>query len=311
MRKQNTLKANIEFSGIGLHSGQNSHVLIKPAPEDTGIVFVHRSAQTTQFIPYRADSITDTKNNISISNGKAVVKTVEHLVAGLSACRVDNCLIEISSSEVPIMDGSSREFVEKIRLIGTVPQSKYREEFRVINPVWVTDGDKYLVALPYDGFKLSYTISFPNSPIGTQTYQTDMDGEVFAREISGARTFGFIEDLDAYQKSGLVLGGSYDNVHAFSRKENRSLNAARYNDEPVRHKMLDLVGGLALLPYDLRAFVISYKSGHSLDVRFVRKVMDVLSGKGVASVRPEDYRALDTNYYYHVADLLDLEKTPS
>lgn len=309
MRKQNTLKANCDFSGIGLHSGQKCQIHLKPAPEDTGIVFVNKTGQTSQYVPYSPENVTDTVNNITVSNGKALVKTVEHLAAGLYALQIDNCLIETTSSEVPIMDGSTKDFVLELTRTGIMPQAKNREEFRVINPVWVTSGDKYLVALPYNGLKLSYTINFPNSPIGVQTYQTDIDADIFTRNIASARTFGFIEDLDYYQKNGLVLGVSYDNVHAFSKKENRSLNAARYDDEPVRHKILDLVGGLALLNFDLKAFVISYKSGHSLDVQFSKKIAGILSGRN--QLQTEYHRKIDPSYYYNVADLLELSKHPS
>lgn len=309
MRKQNTLKANVEFSGVGLHSGQKCLIHVKPAPEDTGIVFINKSGQTNQFIPYNVDNVTDTVNNITVSNGKSLVKTVEHLAASLYALHIDNCLIETSSSEIPIMDGSTKDFVAELLRIGTVAQDKDREEFRVINPIWVTSEDKYMVALPYNGLKLSYTINFPNSPIGVQSFQTEMNPEIFINNISNARTFGFIEDLDYYQKNGLVLGVSYENVHAFSKKENRPLNSPRYDNEPVRHKVLDLMGGLALLDFDIKAFVISYKSGHSLDVQFSKKIISILTGKN--QMQAEYHKKIDTNYYYNVADLLELSKNPS
>jgi UDP-3-O-acyl N-acetylglucosamine deacetylase len=309
MRKQNTLKANCEFTGIGLHSGNKCLINVKPAPEDTGIVFVNKSGQTNQFIPYNTENVTDTVNNITVSNGKSLVKTVEHLTAALYALQIDNCLIETSSNEIPIMDGSSKDFVAEFSRIGTVQQEKNREEFRVINPIWVTSGDKYMVALPYNGLKLSYTINFPNSPIGVQTYQTEINTDIFNHNLANARTFGFIEDLDYYQKNGLVLGVSYDNVHAFSKKENKCLNNSRYDDEPVRHKVLDLVGGLALLNFDLKAFVISYKSGHSLDVQFSRKIISILSGRN--QLQTDYHQKIDSNYYYNVADLLELSKNPS
>lgn len=285
---------------------------VKPAPEDTGIVFVNKSShsgQAAQFIPFSVDNVTDTVNNITVSNGKSIVKTVEHLTASLYALHIDNCLVETSSSEIPIMDGSTKDFVAELLRTGAVAQSKDREEFRVINPIWVTSEDKYMVALPYNGLKLSYTINFPNSPIGVQSYQTEMDQDIFVDHISSARTFGFIEDLDYYQKNGLVLGVSYDNVHAFSKKDNKPLNASRYDDEPVRHKILDLMGALAILNFDIKAFVISYKSGHSLDVQFARKITSILTGAN--RMQADYHKKIDTNYYYNVADLLELSKTPS
>ncbi len=308
MRKQNTLKSNIEFKGIGLHSGSDCAVVLKPAPEDTGIVFVSRSGQTKQFIPYNVENIIDTQNNISVSNGKSIVKTVEHLVAALYAFQIDNCLIECSSTEIPIMDGSTKEFIRQIIEYGLISQNKTRDEFRIINPIWVTLEDKFLVALPYDGLKFSYTISFPNSPIGTQTYQTELNPDIFVNTLSDARTFGFIEDLDSYQKSGLVLGVNFDNVQVFSKKENKALNYSRYEDEPVRHKVVDLIGSLALLNSDIKGFMISYKGGHTLDVLFARKVMNLISGRR----EPAEYHYnSENNYYYHAADMLDMDKIPS
>ncbi|OHD57045.1 MAG: UDP-3-O-[3-hydroxymyristoyl] N-acetylglucosamine deacetylase [Spirochaetes bacterium GWF1_51_8] len=309
MRIQNTLKNKITFRGKGLHSGSMGNLTLQPAPEDTGIVFVLKDGRQKQFIPYIPDNIIDTRNNITVSNGKALVRTVEHLVAALYGMRVDNCLIETEMNEIPIMDGSALEFIEGIQETGVVEQDKEREELRIVNPVWVTSEDKFIVALPYNGLKLSYTISFPNSPIGTQTFNLDFSTESFLNKIAGARTFGFIEDLDYYRKNGLVLGGDFDNVHVFSRKENRSLNSPRYDDEPVRHKVLDLVGGIAMLNFDIKAFIISYKGGHTLDTLFAQRVMSTISG--VQKVGNVYSYGSDTNYYYMLADILDLEKYPS
>ena len=309
MRKQNTIKSNVEFKGVGLHSGHLSHVIIKPAPEDTGIVFVKKSGQTNQFIPYSVDNVIDTQSNISISNGISTIKTVEHLAASLYALHVDNCLIECSSSEIPIMDGSTIDFANLITGAGIIPQEKYREEFRVFQPVWVTLEDKFLVALPYNGLKMSYTISFPGSPIGTQTYQTEINPEIFLNKLSAARTFGFIEDLESNQKNGLSLGVNFDNVHAFSKKENKALNSQRFEDEPVRHKTVDLLGGLALLNLEMKGFIISYKGGHTLDVLFAKKVIQLINGIGTSQSSFRYHP--DSNYYYSMADILELDKTPS
>ncbi len=309
MRKQKTLKRNIDYSGIGLHSGHSCNITVKPAPEDTGLVFLNKKSSSTQFIPFNVESIVDTQNNISISNGKAVVKTVEHLVSALYACHIDNCIIECGSSEIPILDGSARSFIEGIIDAGTVEQSGNREEFRVINPIWATLDDKFIVALPYNGFKVNYTISFPDSPIGTQTMNIDITRETFIKEISGARTFGFIEDLEEYRKSGLVMGVTLDNVQAYSKKDNRVLNSSRYNDEPVRHKILDLVGSLALLNFDIKGFIISYKGGHTLDVTFARKVMNIFSGTG--RIPLDRYYHDSPGYFYQAGNIADIIKIPS
>ncbi len=308
MRRELTLKKSVEFEGKGLHSGHTSRIILKPAPEGTGLVFISKSGAVNQFIPYSVESVVDTRNNISISNGRALVKTVEHLVSALYALHIDNCIIECFSNEIPILDGSANEFVRKIMEAGRVEQTRNREEFRIINPIWATLDDKYIVALPYNGLKCCYTISFPNSPIGTQTYTNVITSETFIENLASARTFGFLEDLENYQKNGLVLGVSIDNVNVYSRKENKAINSPRYNDEPVRHKMLDLIGSLALLNFDIKGFIIAYKGGHTLDVMFTRKVINIYNGiNQLYTERP--YR-VDASFYIHTGSS-DIEKMPS
>lgn len=309
MRKQHTLKDTIRFQGKGLHSGNIGHLVLKPAPEDTGLVFIYKKGREYQYMPYHVDNIIDTRNNIAVSNGQAVIHTVEHLTAALYGLQVDNCLIECDMTEIPIMDGSAGEFVQAIQETGIREQDAVREELRIINPVWVTLEDKFIVALPYQNLKLSYTISFPNSPIGTQAFSLEYDRDSFVDKLSHARTFGFIEDLDYYRKNGLVLGGGFDNVHVFSKKENRPLNDPRYSDEPVRHKILDLLGALAILNLDIKGFIISFKAGHTLDIMFTRRVVDMLAGM---QKEEHSYKyGQDPSYYYALADLLDMDRLPS
>jgi len=309
MRMQNTLKSDIRFYGKGLHSGEEGELILRPAPENTGIVFIYKKERERQFIPYKTKHVVDTKNNIAISNGQAVIHTVEHLVAALYGLHVDNCFVECNINEVPIMDGSAKIFTEAIIETGLLAQETPREELKIVNPVWMTLEDKFIVALPYDGMKLSYTISFPNSPIGTQSFNIEIGEGSFVTQLSSARTFGFIEDLDYYRKNGLVLGGGMENVHVFSRSENKALNQARYDDEPVRHKALDLLGALAILDLDIQGFIISFKGGHTIDMMFAERVMNMLSG--MQKVGNTYKYGRETSYYYSMADILDLDRFPS
>ena len=274
MRKQNTIAKKFEFEGVGLHSGLKSHVVVRPAPENTGIIFLYNDGKQKEFIPFSADYVTDTRNNISISNGRAVVKTVEHLTSALFSMKIDNCIVEINGKEMPILDGSARVFVEKIMEAEILEQSLEKPELVIINPVWVRHEDKFIVVLPYGGLKVNFTISFPNSTIGTQNFMFEYSKENYLKEIAEARTFGFIEDIDEYTRQGLILGANFENVHVFSKKENRCINGSRYNDEPVRHKVLDIFGALALLPFDLKGYIISYRGGHHIDVLFVKKILE-------------------------------------
>ncbi|MGC8764577.1 MAG: UDP-3-O-acyl-N-acetylglucosamine deacetylase [Brevinematia bacterium] len=275
MRKQNTIKGEAVFEGVGLHSGDKVKIILKPAPEDTGIVFVYNDTRNKEFIPFLPDFVIDTKNNISLSNGRVVIKTVEHLTSALSSLKIDNCIIEMNGKEIPILDGSARDFVTKINEVGIIPQSADKPEFIVISPVWVRLEDKFIVVLPYNGLKINYTISFPNSPIGMQNINFDFSTDNYIRHIANARTFGFIEDIDEYTRQGLILGANFENVHVFSKKENKCINQSRYDDEPVRHKVLDLLGALALLPFEVKGYIISYRGGHNIDVMFIKKIMEL------------------------------------
>jgi UDP-3-O-acyl N-acetylglucosamine deacetylase len=309
LRKQNTIRKSAAFEGIGLHSGMPCRLVYHPAPAGTGIVFSVKHADGTSVeVPYRAEFVTDVVNNITVTNNGAFVKTVEHVAAALYGLHIDNCRIEVEGPEVPIMDGSSCEFVRGLLESGIEAQDADRDEFLVVKPVWVTNEDKFLVALPFNGFKLSYTISFPDTPVGTQTYQLEVTPDSFRNELSSARTFGFIEDLENYRKNGLVLGGGMENVQVFSKKEGCSINKPRFDEEPVRHKLLDLVGGLAILPFDIRGMVISYKGGHKMDILFAKKMLaNIENGR---DVRPGYDPKRDLNYYYSVADLLQVNDLP-
>jgi|YelNatPaOPRAMG01_1025707.scaffolds.fasta_scaffold00664_12 UDP-3-O-[3-hydroxymyristoyl] N-acetylglucosamine deacetylase len=289
MRNQNTISKEISFEGSGLHSGKRSKITLKPAPENTGIVFLYNNAGLHEFIPYSPDYVTDTKNNITISNGRVIIKTVEHIASALYGLRIDNCIIEINSTETPIMDGSTKEFVRRIKECGIEKQLALKPEFVIVSPVWIKSEDKFIVILPHNGLKINYTISFPNSPIGTQNLTIEFSEKKYIDEISNARTFGFIEDLDEYYKNGLVLGANFENVHVFSKTENKVINGSRYNDEPVRHKILDLIGALALLPFDLKGYIVSYKGGHGIDVMFVKKILQLFAKKDKEQLKESFY----------------------
>ncbi|MCX7883346.1 MAG: UDP-3-O-acyl-N-acetylglucosamine deacetylase [Brevinematales bacterium] len=302
-RKQQTVKSSVRFEGIGLHTGEKSTIEVHPAPENTGLVFLTRYQGKERAIPYTVDYITDTRNNITVSDGVVSYKTVEHMMGALYGLGIDNAILEFSGPEMPIMDGSAAPFVEAFLKEGIVTQNAPKEVLRLMESLWVTKEDKFLVGVPFYALKINYTISFPNSPIGTQTFQLNMTEEDAFSSIAQARTFGFLEDIDYYQKHGLVLGGGFDNVHVYSRKENRSVNGARYDDEPVRHKVLDLLGALALLPYDIQGFLVSYKGGHALDVDFVRLLTHYAKKqRGAQPVFTEGYS-------YQVSSLLHLEPT--
>lgn len=306
-RKQRTLKSSVRFEGTGLHTGEKSIIDVHPASDDTGLVFLTKHKGKERAIPYTVDYITDTRNNITVSDGVVSYKTVEHMMGALYGLGIDNAVLEFSGPEMPIMDGSALPFVEEFLKVGLVTQTKTKKILRLMESMWVTKDDKFLVGLPFYALKINYTISFPNSPIGTQTFQLTMTEEDAFASIAQARTFGFLEDIDYYQKNGLVLGGGFENVHVYSRKENRSMNGARYDDEPVRHKVLDLLGALALLPYDIQGFLVSYKGGHALDVDFVSMLAMYAEKQSAEVIQP----IYTEGYSYQVSHLLHLEQMVS
>jgi UDP-3-O-[3-hydroxymyristoyl] N-acetylglucosamine deacetylase len=265
MALQRTLRKAVSCEGVGVHSGVLSRMVLVPAPEGTGVVFRRTDHPgAAGLIPAKFDRVTDTKLGTSIGNVYGVkVLTVEHLMAAIVGCGVTNLFVEINGAEVPIMDGSSAPFVALIEQAGVVEQSQLQQVIRVRETVRVEDGDKYAELRPGVGFSAELEIAFENCPvIDRQSYSLELDAVSFKSEISQARTFGFRHEVEYLQANGLALGGS------------RILNEGglRYGDEFVRHKLLDVIGDLALAGAPLFAQFRGYKTGHALNNRLLREL---------------------------------------
>jgi UDP-3-O-[3-hydroxymyristoyl] N-acetylglucosamine deacetylase len=288
---QRTLKNTIRASGVGLHTGKRVLMTVRPAAPDTGIVFRRTDLATPVEIPARADNVGETMLGTSLVVGGARVSTVEHLLSAFAGLGIDNALVEVSAPEVPIMDGSAGPFVFLLQSAGIEEQRAPKRFIRIRKSVQVDDGDKWARFDPFDGFKVNFEIEF-NHPIFKRRAQRatmDFSTTSFLKEISRARTFGFMRDLESMRARNLALGGTLDN--AIVLDDTRVLNEGglRYEDEFVKHKILDAIGDLYLLGYSLIGEFSGYKSGHGLNNRLLRTLLaDQTAWEAVVFERPED-----------------------
>lgn len=275
MPRQRTIKNVIRATGVGLHSGEKVFLTLRPAAPDTGIVFRRVDLDPVVEIPADGNLVTETTLCTGLSQGPAKVQTVEHLMSALAGLGVDNLYVELSAAEVPIMDGSSGPFVFLLQSAGVVEQDAPKRFIRVLKPVEVREGDKIARFEPFDGFKLDFTIAFdhPAIPVAQSRAEVEFSTEAYIREVSRARTFGFMRDLEYMRERNLGLGGSMDN--AIVLDEFRVLNddGLRYVNEFVRHKILDAVGDLYLAGHPVLGRFVGYKSGHALNNKLVRALL--------------------------------------
>lgn len=277
-RSQRTLRTAVEVRGVGLHSGKETKVVIKPTGPGEGIVFVRTDLPETPEIAAIGENMIHRERRSCLRDGPAEVFTCEHLLASLSALRVDNVMIEIDGDEPPGLDGSARDFVTAIRGAGFVEQNAERGTFAVKEPIYVREGSATLVALPGNGgFSVDYHLDFPGTN-GTghqhQIVSIGVDAESFEREIAGARTFVFEGEVEALRAAGLGKGATADNTLVIDQAGKSKQAELRWSDEIARHKILDLVGDLAMVGVDLDAHVVATRSGHSLNLKLVHRLLD-------------------------------------
>ncbi len=264
---QRTLKNVIRATGIGLHTGEKIYLTLRPAPVDAGIVFRRIDLDETVEIKATPQNVTETTLSTTLSEGDVKVSTVEHLLSAIAGLGVDNAYIDLTSAEVPIMDGSASPFVFLIQSAGLVEQAKPKKFIRIIKPVVVEAEGKWARFDPFDGFKVSFKIDFDHPVLkeSGQDSEIDFSTTSFLKEISRARTFGFIRDLEALRAKNLALGGSLDNAIVVDDYRVLNEDGLRYKDEFVKHKILDAIGDLYLLGHSLIGAFTGYKSGHALN----------------------------------------------
>lgn len=274
MAFQRTIKNKVAFTGVGLHSGKETTMTLRPAEAGTGIVFHRTDLPHAVSIEAIASNVVNTRLSTTIGKDGAVVATIEHLMAALYACGIDNVHIDINAQEVPIMDGSAAPLVDGIRRAGAVTQSKPRKYLVVRKPVTVTDGDKKISIIPSRYYKISFDMRFSHPAVSNQFKMMEFSEESFLSEFASARTFGFFAEVEMLKANGLARGGSLENAVVIGDSGVLNPEGLRYADEFVRHKILDSVGDLFLCGYRLFGHVKSLKSGHDLNHKLVKQLLD-------------------------------------
>ncbi len=304
MLKQKTIKQEVKTVGVGVHSGTKVTLTLKPAPIDTGIVFTRVDLEPPVVFPATALNIGDTKMASTLTKDGAKVSTVEHLLSACAGLGIDNLYIDVSAEEIPIMDGSASSFVFLIQQGGLQEQEAARKFIRVLKPVEIREGtgksEKWARLEPYDGFKLHFFIEFNHPAVdGTsQTAEVDFEKVSYVKDVARARTFGFMQDVEMLRGIGLARGGSFEN--AIVMDEYRILNAdgLRFDDEFVRHKILDAIGDLYLIGHPLLASYTAHKSGHGLNNQLLRVLLSQPDAYEIVSFdqvknAPVSYAAID------------------
>ena len=270
-----TLRNVIRATGVGLHSGEKVDLTLRPAAVDTGIVFRRTDLEPAVEIPASAGLVTETMLCTGLSQGAGKVLSVEHLMSALAGLGIDNAYIDLSAPEVPIMDGSAGPFVFLLQSAGIEEQPKAKRFVRIKKPVKVESGDKWARFEPFEGFKVGFTIEFAHPMIDKSVSSAEIDFSTtsFVKEVSRARTFGFMKDIEYLRERNLALGGSMDNAIVLDDYRVLNEDGLRYEDEFVKHKILDAIGDLYLLGHSLIGAFYGYKSGHALNNKLLRALL--------------------------------------
>lgn len=290
---QRTLKSPVSCSGVGLHSGKTVSMRLIPSPVKTGLVFVRTDLSPQVVIPARSEFVVDTSLATTLGKGQAKVSTVEHLVSALVGLGIDNLRIELDGPEVPIMDGSAAPFTQLILEAGIRVQDEPKSFLVMKKPVSVVDGDKEASLSPSNGFSIDCTIDFRHPLISDQTVSFDLGESTYAREVSKARTFGFLKDVEKLQQVGLALGGSLQNAIVVDEFSILNPEGLRFPNEFVRHKVLDAIGDLALLGHPVIGHLTCFKSGHGLHHKLAQKVMSDASSYVLVRAHQGDMERLN------------------
>ncbi len=275
MTNQRTLKKSIQATGVALHSGVPVLITINPAPRDTGIVFIRTDCNPPARIPATFDNVCDTTLCTTLQYNGVRVATVEHLLSALAGLGIDNASIDINAPELPIMDGSAAPFVFLIQSAGIREQNAPKRYIRILKPIRVEDNGKYVQFLPYNGYKISFTIDFDHPVFNDKPQMASFDFSVssYVKEVCRARTFGFLSDYEKLREADLAKGGSLDNAVVVDDYRVLNEDGLRFDDEFVKHKVLDAIGDLYLLGSSLIGAFEGYKSGHGLNNKLLRELI--------------------------------------
>lgn len=271
---QRTIRKRVTVNGIGLHTGEAASITFRPAPPNAGIHVVRADLPGSPSISVEAQHVGATTMATTLKGPAFSVSTVEHCFSSLAAFRIDNLIIELSGPEIPIGDGSARVFMEALLSAGLVDQDEPRRYAYITKPIFYGDGEKHAYVVPYNGLRVTCTIDFAHPAIGRQVYDLDINETTFQRELAGARTFGFLKDVEAMRARGLARGGSLENAVVLDESSIVNPGGLRFANEFVRHKMLDALGDLVTLGMPLMGHVVLYKAGHDVMNKLVKKVLE-------------------------------------
>lgn len=303
--RQKTLRQSISAVGVGLHTGEKVYLTLKPAPENTGIVFKRTDVEPNVMIKALAHNVSETTLCTTIESGGYKVATVEHLLSACAGLGLDNAIVEVSAAELPAMDGSSAPFVFLIQSAGLKEQDALREFIKITKPIKVEDGDKWIELKPYDGFRVSVELDF-NHPVLKKSFQSvtiDFAQSSYTKEVSRARTFGFMSDYEWMKQNNLALGGSLNNAVVLDDHGVLNEDGLRYNDEFVKHKILDAVGDLYLLGRRLIGSFKGYKSGHALNNILLCKLLENKDCWELVTFGDEDAVKLPDAFRYPISSV--------
>lgn len=278
VRKQRTLKESSAFSGIGIHTGEIVGMRFCPAKEGMGVVFKRIDLPGHPIIPATVEYVQDTSRSTTIGIKEIRIHTIEHVLSALRAYHIDNLCIEINNIEPPIGNGSADIFVEMIEKVGIVEQEHSIPIVKIRHPVYWSEGEIHLVALPYDGYRISYTLNYPDPPfLRSQFHTVLVNEENFKRDIAPCRTFSLYKEIAFLMDRGFIKGGSLDNAVVVKDDVTFSKGGLFFSNEPARHKILDLIGDLALVGFDFHAHIIAIRSGHPSNFAFARKLFTYIT----------------------------------
>ena len=271
---QTTLAHDVLFNGIGLHAANEVHMVLRPAPADTGIVFIRTDLPEKPSVQAHLTNVTNTMRATTLEKGSAKVFTVEHLLSALYGMEIDNCFVEMDSVEPPVADGSSLTFVKLIEEAGVHELDVPRRPLVIQKQHLIQDGDKFIALVPHDGFRITFTSINPHPMLGVQFFDSMITKSSYINEVSFARTIAFTEELEMLKKLGLGKGGTIENVVVYDKTS--CLSVPRSDDELVRHKVLDIIGDLSLLNRPIQGHVIAVKSSHTLNNQLTHQIFEEL-----------------------------------
>ena len=274
MRNQQTLAAAVTCTGVGLHSGQPATMTLRPAPPDTGVVFVNQRDGLNASLQASIEHCVPTELCTAINANGFHVKTIEHVLSALAGLEIDNVYIDVTGNEIPVMDGSAAPFVRLIQSVGTISQDRKQPFLKIMSPIEVSEGSKRIRIEPSNRSRITYSIHYDHPLINTQTHVHDCSPHAFASQIAEARTFGFLHEVQALWARGLGKGGTLDNTVVLSKDGIVNQSGLRFLNEFVRHKVLDLIGDFSLLGTSFIGHIIAERSGHALHTRLVQQIIE-------------------------------------